>query len=137
MPHKSAASAAVPHLRYKVVWGGGGGVENGQKIAHVLYGCPITAGVVSRTINWEKYFQVKEGVCDCFFAKKFLMTALNFTSPVYAFVRIINIWNTTGTVLNTQKPYLMNIKYLTLKTFIFTTCSCRFLRFSNIAFHVL
>ena len=71
------------------------------------------------------------------FSKKSLMTALNFTSPVHAFVLIINIWNTKVTVLNTQNPYLMNIKYSTLKTFIFTTCSWRFLRFSNIAFHVL
>ena len=86
---------------------------------------------------WVKYFQFKKGVCDCFLAKKSLMTALNFTSPVHAFDLIINIWNIKVTVLNTLNPYLMNIKYLTLKTFIFTTCSWRFLRFSNIAFYVL
>ena len=65
----------------------------------------LAAGVVSRTINWEKYFQFKKGVCNCFLAKKSLMTALNFTSPVHAFVLIINIWNTKVTVLNTQNPY--------------------------------
>ena len=39
--------------------------------------------------------------------------------------------------LEQTKPYLMNLKYLAFKTFIFTTCSWIFLRFSNIAFHVL
>ena len=47
------------------------------------------------------------------------MIARSFTSPVHAFVLLINTWNTKVTVFNTQNPYLMNIKYLTLKTFIF------------------
>ena len=33
----------------------------------------------SQTINRENIFNSKKGVCDCFLAKKSLMTALNFT----------------------------------------------------------
>ena len=39
--------------------------------------------------------------------------------------------------LEHTKPLFNEHKYLTLKIFIFTTCSWRFLIFSNIAFHVL
>ena len=113
-----------------------GKFNNALFMSHLSYCISCWVGIPNYKMG--KIFSIKKGVCDCFLAKKSLMTALKCTLPVHAFLLIINIlWNTQVTVLDTQNPYLMNIKYLTLKTFIFTTCSWRFLRFSNIAFHVL
>ena len=78
-----------------------------------------------QTIQFSSSSSTSRGLCPKNFkkgrtllAKKSFMTALNFNSPVHAFVLIINKWSTKVTVLNTQNPYLMNIKYLTLKSFI-------------------
>ena len=55
-------------------------------MSHLSYCISCWGGIP----NWETYFQIKKYVCDCFVAKTSLMTVLNFTLPVHAFVIIIN-----------------------------------------------
>ena len=82
----------------------------------------LAAGVVSRTIYWGKHFQFK--VCAiAFLAKKSIMTALRPAS-----IRIYNQHMEHKSYC--LEPLFNEHKYLTLKTFILTTCSWRCFRFS-------
>ena len=68
-------------------------------------------------MNWGKYFQFKKGMCDCFLAKKSLMTALNFTLHVHAFVLII--MEHKSYCLEHTKPLFNEHKILNLENLYF------------------
>ena len=110
-------------------------VYNALLMSHFSYCISCYGGI--RNYKLGKIFSIQKRCVRLLFGKE-----VSYECPKFYFTcaRIRNYnqhMDTKVTVLNTQNPYLMNIKYLTFKTFIFTTCSWRFLKFSNIAFHVL